>query len=66
MMFAATGSGDWFDNEERRNDLADGTLEANNIGRSSWGCGESQSLKGLVVPGQAALAGMGAGLKLRF
>ncbi len=53
----AVGASDWFMDEERWQGYIDGTVNACNEVRCSWGCGETPTLKGIIDPQAAELSG---------
>lgn len=61
-MHLAVGESSWFNDEERCRELINGWKNACNLARSSWGGGETPTLKGVVVPGTAMLSGSAVGL----
>lgn len=56
-QYLAVGNSDWFDDKERRSALIEGTRKACALARCAWGGGETPTLKGIIVPGTADLAG---------
>ncbi|MCX6720595.1 MAG: AIR synthase-related protein [Candidatus Staskawiczbacteria bacterium] len=60
-QYLAVGESSWFDNEVRCRELVEGTKFACKLARCSWGGGETPTLKGIVVPGTADLAGATVG-----
>lgn len=61
-MHLAVGDSNWFDDEERCHDLVEGWKNACNFARCVWGCGETSTLKGVVVPKTVVLSGSAMGL----
>jgi len=61
-MHLAVGDSQWFDDEKRCRDLVDGWKNACNLARCVWGCGETPTLKGVVVPEAVVLSGSAMGL----
>ncbi|MBI2041698.1 MAG: phosphoribosylformylglycinamidine cyclo-ligase [Candidatus Nealsonbacteria bacterium] len=61
-MHFAVGDSNWFDNGKRYCDLIDGWKKACIITRCNWGCGETATLRDIVVPGTAALSGSAVGI----
>ena len=61
-MHLAVGNSEWFEDEDRYKDLVEGWKEACNLARSVWGCGETPTLKGVVVPGAVVLSGSAIGI----
>src|SRR5258708_5055432 len=43
LHFMATGSGEWFNDQERRTELIAGNVDLCNLARCSWGGGETQT-----------------------
>jgi phosphoribosylformylglycinamidine cyclo-ligase len=60
-MHAAVGDGDWFRNEARARDLAQGFAEGCRRAGAVWGGGETPALKGIVNPETIVLAGSAIG-----
>jgi len=56
-QYLALGSPKWFEDEERRRDLINGTKKACDMARCPWGGGETSTLIGIIVPSTADLAG---------
>lgn len=56
-QYLAVGSSSWFNDETRRHDLIEGTKKACDLARCTWGGGETPTLKGIIVPDTADLAG---------
>jgi phosphoribosylformylglycinamidine cyclo-ligase len=61
-MFIAAGSSEWFADQARYRDLIEGNVELADLAGCSWGGGESQTLKDMIDPEDAVLAGAGVGL----
>ncbi len=61
-MHLAVGESSWFDDERRSGALVDGWARACHLARCAWGCGETPTLKGVVVPGTFVLSGSAMGL----
>lgn len=60
-MHLAVGSSDWFKDEKRSTDLINGWKQACDLARCTWGCGETPTLKGVVVPEAVVLSGSAIG-----
>jgi phosphoribosylformylglycinamidine cyclo-ligase len=60
--YFATGSSDWYANEDRNGGLVKGWREACVDAGATWGGGESPSLPGLVAPDDVELAGSAVGI----
>lgn len=60
-MHVAAGNSEWFEDAERNADLTRGWADACIQVGATWGCGESPSLKGVVVPGATVLSGSAIG-----
>ena len=60
-MHAAVGDGDWFANQQRTADLADGFAEGCRMAGAVWGGGETPALKGIVNSETIVLAGSAVG-----
>jgi phosphoribosylformylglycinamidine cyclo-ligase len=58
----ATGTSEWFADQERMADLVRGWSEACVEAGASWGGGETQTITGIVEPGAIALAGAAVGM----
>jgi phosphoribosylformylglycinamidine cyclo-ligase len=58
----ATGSSDWFDDEERTHDLVNGWKKACNDSGVAWGGGETPALQGVVERGAIDLAASCVGI----
>ena len=61
-MHVAVGESSWFDDEVRSHDLIRGWKKACDLAGCSWGCGETPTLEGIIVPGTALLSGSAIGL----
>ena len=64
-QYLAVGDSDWFNKEKRRHDLVEGTKNACALAHCVWGGGETPTLKGIIVPGTADLAGATVGIITR-
>jgi phosphoribosylformylglycinamidine cyclo-ligase len=60
-MHAAVGDGEWFRDQRRATDLADGFAEGCRLAGAVWGGGETPALKGIVDPRTIVLAGSAIG-----
>ena len=60
--YFATGSSDWYADEDRNGGLLKGWREACEHAGATWGGGESPSLPGLVAPEDIELAGSAVGV----
>ena len=60
-QYLAVGKSDWFNDEARSRELIEGTKRACMLARCTWGGGETPTLKGIIVPGTADLAGATVG-----
>ena len=60
-QYLAVGDSGWFSDKKRYEDLIDGTRKACVLARCSWGPGETPTLKDMVFPGTAELAGAAVG-----
>ncbi len=60
-MHAAVGDAEWFKNEKRAADLADGFAEGCREANAVWGGGETPTLRGIVNPESIVLAGSALG-----
>ena len=60
-MHAAVGDAEWFADEQRANDLADGFAEGCRQANAVWGGGETPTLRGIVNPDTIVLAGSALG-----
>ena len=61
-MHLAVGTSKWFDDKVRCQDLVNGWKHACNLARCVWGCGETPTLKGIVMPETVVLSGSAIGL----
>jgi len=61
-MHAAVGDSEWFGDERRATDVADGFAQGCRLAGAVWGGGETPSLRGVVNPDAIALAGSAVGL----
>lgn len=61
-VYVASGSSEWFSDEKRAEDLTSGCKKACDMAGATWGGGESPTLRDLVVPGSAELAGAAIGI----
>jgi phosphoribosylformylglycinamidine cyclo-ligase len=61
-MHLAVGASDWFNDKERARDLVDGWKKACDMARCVWGGGETPTLKDVVAPETAILAGSAIGM----
>ena len=61
-MHLATGDSSWFEDENRYEDLIEGWKDACNLARCVWGCGETPTLKEIVVPEAVVLSGSAMGI----
>ncbi|MBI2474733.1 MAG: phosphoribosylformylglycinamidine cyclo-ligase [Candidatus Taylorbacteria bacterium] len=60
-QYAAVSSGNWFKNEKRSNDLAEGTKQGCVKAGCVWAGGETPGLNGIIMPGTIDLAGGAVG-----
>ncbi len=60
-MHVAVGESSWFADEQRCRDLIDGWKRACDRARCTWGCGETPTLEGIIMPGTALLSGSAIG-----
>lgn len=58
----AAGNGNWFEDEQRAKDLADGWAKACNKAEAIYGGGETPTLKGIINPETVDLAGSAVGI----
>jgi phosphoribosylformylglycinamidine cyclo-ligase len=58
----ATGSSDWFNDEEVCRDVAEGYADACMLARCVWGCGETPVLKGVIAENAAMIGGSAIGI----
>jgi phosphoribosylformylglycinamidine cyclo-ligase len=61
-MHLAVGSSDWFEDERRWRLLVDGWAAACRMARCVWSCGETPTLKDVIIPGRACLDGSAIGV----
>ena len=61
-QYLAVGESSWFNDEARCRELIEGTKKACMLARCTWGGGETPTLRGIVVPGTADLAGATFGI----
>jgi phosphoribosylformylglycinamidine cyclo-ligase len=61
-MHLAVGSSEWFDDKEKIKDLIEGWKNACNMARCIWGCGETPTLRDIVMPGTAVISGSASGI----
>lgn len=60
-MHLAVGSSDWFDDEPRWRSLIAGWARACEMARCVWSCGETPTLRDIIMPGRACLDGSAIG-----
>lgn len=60
-MYTAVGDNDYFRDTRRAMDLAEGFAEGCRLAGAVWCGGETQTLKGMIVPGTAVLGGSAVG-----
>lgn len=60
--YFATGSSEWFKDDERVKDLVDGWAHACNLAGAVWGGGETPTLKGIIESDTVDLSGSAVGL----
>ncbi|MEI6085219.1 MAG: AIR synthase related protein [Verrucomicrobiota bacterium] len=60
-MYAAVGDNEYFADERRAQDLADGFAEGCRQAGAVWSGGETQALKGMITPGTVVLGGSALG-----
>jgi len=60
--YFAIGSGDWFSDKKRANDLVEGWAKACDLAGAVWGGGETPTLKNIVEPDTIDLAGSAIGV----
>ena len=60
-MHLAVGDSDWFNDQNRTNDLIAGWKKACDLARCTWGGGETPTLKGVVNPEAIVLSGSAFG-----
>jgi phosphoribosylformylglycinamidine cyclo-ligase len=61
-MHLAVGASSWFSDENRCNDLIDGWKRACDLGRCTWGGGETPTLKDIIHPDTVVLSGSAVGV----
>jgi phosphoribosylformylglycinamidine cyclo-ligase len=60
-MYAGVGDNNYFSDERRATDLADGFAEGCRQAGAVWSGGETQTLKGMITPGTVVLGGSALG-----
>jgi len=60
-MHLAVGDSRWFDDERRSGDLVRGWKHACDLAACAWGCGETPTLKDVVMPDTVVLSGSAMG-----
>ena len=60
-MHLAVGNSDWFKDEKRSNELISGWKTACDLSRCTWGCGETPTLRDVIIPGTVELSGAAVG-----
>lgn len=60
--YFATGSSEWFGDEERVKDLVEGWAKACNLAGAAWGGGETPTLKGIIEKDTIDLSGSCVGI----
>lgn len=60
--YFSVGRSEWFDNQKRSKDLAEGFAKACNLAGAVWGGGETPSLTGVNMPDTVNLAGSAVGI----
>jgi len=60
-QYLGIGASDWLKDGQRARQLIEGTKNACILARCSWGCGETPTLKGIIFPDTADLAGATVG-----
>lgn len=60
--YFATGSSEWFDDQQRVNDLLKGWKNACDLSGVTWGGGETPPLKGVIEPNAIDLSGAAIGI----
>lgn len=63
-MHLAVGSSDWFDDEPRWRDLVEGWTKACELAGCVWACGETPTLRDIIIPGRVCLDGSATGFIL--
>lgn len=61
-QYLAVGDSGWFNDKTRCRELIEGTKKSCMLARCTWGGGETPTLKGIVIPGTADLAGATVGI----
>ena len=61
-MYAGSGTSDWFEDLERAEDLIVGWKKACDIAGTTWGGGESPTLKGIIEPNAGEILGSATGI----
>lgn len=61
-MHLAVGDSRWFEDKQRCHDLVEGWRRACVLARSTWGGGETPTLKGVIVSDTALLSGSALGI----
>jgi phosphoribosylformylglycinamidine cyclo-ligase len=61
-MHLSVGDSKWFEDEKRVSDLVEGWKNACNTAGAIWGCGETPTLKDILLPGVAELSGSATGI----
>ncbi len=61
-QYLALGNSKWLDQRHRSSDLVRGTKQACDLARCAWGCGETPTNIGVIVPGVVDLAGAAWGV----
>lgn len=61
-MHLAVGESRWFEDTTRSSDLINGWENACNLSRCIWGCGETPTLKNIVMPETVVLSGSAIGI----
>lgn len=60
-MHLAVGDSKWFEDEKRSGDLINGWKTACDLSRCTWGCGETPTLRDVIIPGTVELSGAAIG-----
>jgi phosphoribosylformylglycinamidine cyclo-ligase len=63
-MHLAVGDSNWFNNEQRTNDLIEGWGDACDQAGCIWSGGETPTLKGIIYPEASLLSGSALGINL--
>jgi phosphoribosylformylglycinamidine cyclo-ligase len=61
-MHLAVGESEWFKDIERSSSLITGWMHACDLARCVWGCGETPTLKNIILPGTFVLSGSAMGI----